>query len=227
MQADDRNGGGRSAAPQEPWQEVLDFWFPEEALPPAELSLTAHREFWVWRMRGGAHNDVVNRYADLTAQAAAGQLDHWAVEPAGRLALIIVLDQFSRSVWRESAQAWTQDPAALALTEEGLANGHYASLRQPWRKIVFGLPFGHCEGADHLARVDRLIELRTAVADEAPVHLAPIYRSLVEQAGKVRRVVAAFGRHPHRNELLGRRSTPEEAVYLRNGQFPHLQAFDD
>lgn len=203
------------------WQDVLGFWFPEGAEPGIDLA--THREHWLWRMRGGADEEVRRRFSDLTARAAAGELNHWATQPDGRLALIIMLDQFSRSVWRDSARSYAQDPAALALVTEGLSNGHYAALPTPWYKIVYGLPLGHCEGSDHLFRIDLLIRLRLEVVAQAPVNLAPIYQSLVKQAQDVRKVIAAFGRHPHRNQLLGRVSTPEEEIYIGKGQFPHLR----
>ncbi len=207
-----------------PWQEVLAFWFPDgRAL---DIDADAHKAHWFWRMRGGAHDDVIRRFSDLTEKAAAGGLAAWASDPEGRLALVVVLDQFSRSVWQGSARAFAQDKAALALTMEGLSNGHYTALPTPWFKVVHGLPLGHCEGADHLARLDLLIRLREEIAAEAPEDLQPIYRSLVRQARDVRRVIKAFGRHPHRNRVLGRPSTPKEEAYLERGDFPHLRAFD-
>ncbi|MFW8565809.1 DUF924 family protein [Orrella sp. 11846] len=205
------------------WQEVLDFWFPEGR--SLQIDSTTHKDYWFWRMRGGADNEIVDRFSDLTEKAAAGHLDHWASEPDGRLALIIVLDQFSRSVWRDSARAFAQDPAALRLTMEGLSNGHYATLSMPWFKIVFGLPLGHCEGDDHLERLDLLIQLRQDIADQVPAQLMPIYQSLVKQAQDVREIIATFGRHPHRNQLLVRPSTPAEEIYIVEKQFPHLRAF--
>lgn len=206
-------------------QEVLDFWFPEGQ--SLQIDLASHKEYWFWRMRGGADSEINSRFSELTAAAAAGHLDHWASDSEGRLALIIVLDQFSRSVWRDSARSYAQDPAALALTMEGLSNGHYAALPMPWHKIVYGLPLGHCEGDDHLKRLDILIKLREEIAAQAPTHLAPVYESLVGQARDVRQVIATFGRHPHRNYLLGRRSTPKEEVYLGEKQFPHLRVLQN
>ncbi|MCL7466535.1 DUF924 domain-containing protein [Phaeovulum sp. NW3] len=82
-------------------------------------------------------------------------------------------------------------------------------------------------GAGHLDRVDRLIRLREDVAADAPPHLQPIYRRLVAQGYKVRAVIAAFGRHPHRNQILGRTSTPAEAAYIERGDFPHESAFKE
>lgn len=205
------------------WQEVLGFWFPEGS--SLQIDLATHQGYWVWRMRGGADNEIISRFSNLTEQAATGQLDHWASDPEGRLALVVILDQFSRSVWRDSERAFAQDTAAVALVMQGLSNGHYASLPTPWHKIVFGLPLGHCEGADHLERVDLLIGLREEIARQAPVDLLPLYESLVKQARDVREVIAAFGRHPHRNLLLGRRSTPAEERYIAKKQFPHLRVF--
>lgn len=207
------------------YQEVLNFWFPEGH--SRQVDLATHKDYWLWRMRGGADSEITHRFSTLTAQAAAGHLDHWAPDPNSRLALIIVLDQFSRSVWPDDARAYAQDTAALTLTMEGLANGHYAALPTPWHKIVFGLPLGHCEGDDHLKRLDLLLELREEIAAQAPPELLPIYESLVKQAGDVRQVIAAFGRHPHRNHILGRKSTPEEEIYLGEKQFPHLRAFQN
>lgn len=211
-------------ARNEPWHEVLDFWFPEGR--EVVVFPERHRDFWLWRMRGGADSEIAARFSGLTAKGADGTLDHWAADPGGRLALVIVLDQFSRTVWRGSARAFAQDRAALALTLDGLANGHYAALSQPWHKIVFGLPLGHCEGPDHLQRLDLLIRLRGEIAAQAPENLQPIYHSLVQQAGKVREVIAAFGRHPHRNEILGRQSTAAEQAYIAAGSFPHQRILE-
>ncbi len=205
------------------WRDVVQFWFPEGT--SLSIDANTHKEYWLWRMQGGADEEIRARFTELTAEGAAGGLNHWASHPEGRLALIIVLDQFPRSVWRGTGRAFAQDPAALALALEGLANGHYAALGPPWFKIVHGLPLGHCEGDDHLDRLDLLLRLRKDIAAEAPTQLQPIYRSLVKQAGDVKQVIVNFGRHPHRNKILGRQSTAAEDVYLAAGRFPHQRAF--
>ncbi len=205
------------------WHGVLDFWFPERRR--LDVDAEAHHDHWFWRMRGGADAAIAARFADLTSQGAAGGLAHWASDAEGRLALIIVLDQFSRSLWRDTPRAYAQDSTALALALEGLSNGHYATLATPWFRIVHALPLGHCEGPDHLDRIDRLIQLRTDILAQAPAHLRPIYSSLVNQARDVRKVIEAFGRHPHRNRVLGRPSTPAEEEYIAQGRFPHQRAF--
>lgn len=133
---------GQMQEPQE-WVGVLDFWFPEGrslCIDPIK-----HRAFWYWRMQGGADNVIIARFSSLTEQAANGKLDHWALDTQGRLALIILLDPFSRSVWRESARAYAQDMHAMSLVNDGFANGHFASLETPCYKIVYGLPLRHYE----------------------------------------------------------------------------------
>lgn len=208
---------------QTPWHEVLAFWFPEGI--SRHVDAQHHEEHWRWRMHGGADEAISKRFSGLAAMAAEGGLASWAAVPEGRLALIILLDQFPRSLWRGDARAYGQDRAALRLALEGLANGHYEALPAPWFQITFTQPLGHAEGPDHLARIDRLIQLRKEIAARAPAPLQPLYRLLVEQAGKVRQIIASFGRHPHRNMILGRPSTEAEAAYLETGAFPHLAAF--
>jgi uncharacterized protein (DUF924 family) len=197
--------------------EILDFWFPEGF----GADLATHREQWVSRMSGGADREIVARFSDLTEQASRGDCDRWAETARGRLALVIVLDQFSRSVFRDSPRAYAQDPKALALVLEGLRNGHYDALGTVWEKTFFTLPLGHCEGPDLLERLDRAIALARAIHDEAPKHLKPLYEFSARQPVLHRKVIAAFGRHPHRNRVLDRESTPDELAYLEKGVFPH------
>lgn len=176
-------------------------------------------------MQGGADDEIVARFSNLAGQAADGALDYWAQDPHGRLALIIILDQLSRSVWQDGARAHAQDVRALSLVSEGFSNAHYSSLETPWFQVVYGLPLGHCEGSGHVERLDLLIGVREAIEATAPVPLRPIYVSLVDQARDVRKVIVAFGRHPHRNAVLGRTSTAAEETYIANSEFPHLRAF--
>lgn len=203
------------------WEEILQFWFPDQ---PDEDPET-HSAHWRWRMRGGADQEIIARFAGLTAQAATGELDHWADDPRGRLALIIALDQFPRSVWRGTPRAFAQDEKALALVLEGLENGHFDALATAWERTVFHVPLGHCEGPGHLERLDLAERLARDILATAPTHLKAGYEFAVQQQIEFRKVIAAFGRHPHRNAILGRASTPEEEAYIADGQFPHLRPF--
>ncbi|WP_373414823.1 DUF924 family protein [Ensifer aridi] len=203
------------------WTSVLDFFFLERLRP--DFDARAHGEYWKWRMRGGADEQIVARFTDTAEQAAREELDHWTDDPHGRLALIIALDQFPRSIWRDTERAFSNDHKALAIALEGYSNGHYDALETPWYRTIYNLPLMHCEGPDHLDRLDRAIALAQEVLADAPAHLRPGYEFAAEQPVEVRKVVAVFGRHPHRNAVLGRVSTPEEEAYLAKGGFPHLR----
>lgn len=200
---------------------VLDFWFPDDG--HAE-TLERHRAFWFWRMRGGADASIRESFGPLTEAAACGLLDHWAATPRGRLALVIALDQFSRSVWRDSPAAFGQDIKACRLVTEAWATGAYDALAHPWEKAFCLIAIGHCEGPDHLARCDRCVELSDALVAEAPGHLRLTYRLVRDQTRLGREVIARFERHPHRNAVLGRISTAEEEAYVAAGRFPHNRA---
>jgi uncharacterized protein (DUF924 family) len=197
---------------------VLDFWFPEDG---HETDFDAHRAFWVWRMRGEADDAIRERFGDLTEAAAKGLLDHWAVTPRGRLALVIALDQFSRSVWRGTPAAFAQDIRAAKLVLDGLKNGHYAALPNVWEKAFCLIANAHCEGPDHLERLERSMPLAKALVDAAPARLRASYRMVEDQNRLARDIVARFGRHPHRNAVLGRVSTLAEEAYIAAGEFPH------
>ena len=186
--------------------QILDFWFPDGPNPDP----TEHVDLWTWRMRGGAHEEIIAKFSATTKEAADGQLDHWQDTAHGRLALIILLDQFSRSVWAGTASAFAQDTKALELCLDGLDNGHFDALENGWQKTTFKLPLEHCECPDHLANLDRAVAIALRIAEEVPQPLKAFYVAGVQQPVKHRAVIARFGRHPHRNATLGRTSTPEE-----------------
>jgi uncharacterized protein (DUF924 family) len=129
-----------------------------------------------------------------------------------------VLDQFPRSLYRDTARAYAQDPKALACALEGIRTGHYAALETPWEKTFFLLPLGHSEELAHLERA-------VALAEELAAAASPEFRKVLEhsasQARGHRDVIARFGRQPHRNALLGRQSTPQELEYLARGELVH------
>lgn len=197
--------------------EILNFWFPDGTNPDLET----HTKLWQWRMQGGANDEIIRHYTSLTHCAAAGELEGWKANPKARLALIILLDQFSRTVWAGSPKAYAQDPKALELCLEGLKNGHFDQLGTGWYKTVFKLPLEHCECSDHLANLEKAIIIADQVLEEAPEHLKKFYQFAAGQPRKHRAVIAKFGRHSHRNQVLGRTSTVEELEYVNKGEFPH------
>lgn len=198
-------------------RDIVAFWFPDGDAPAPE----EHIRLWNWRMRGGAHDAVVAQFCDLTARAAAGDLDHWAETPQGRLALILILDQFTRSVWAGTPRAFSCDIKARDLCLEGLANGHFDALDNVWQKTAFKIPLEHCECPGHLANLDLTVTIAERMVEEAPEYLRKFYVMGAAQPARHRAVIARFGRHPHRNAILGRTSTPEELDYLDKGEFPH------
>jgi len=135
-----------------------------------------------------------------------------SIRPRSRLALVIVLDQFSRSLYRGTPRAYAQDPAALALVIEGLQVGHYKALQTPWEKTFFLMPLGQ---AEELRYAEAAVTLAEGLIESGPPELRRILEHSASQARGHRDVIARFGRHPHRNAVLGRASTPEELAYIR------------
>ena len=198
-------------------EDVLTFWFPD--LERADHDRMA-RQF-EWWFRGGADAAINQRFSPLPERAARGELDHWSQSARSRLALIVVLDQFSRTVFRDTPRAFAQDPKALGIALEGLEIGHYAALQNPWEKTFFLLPFGHSEQLSHL---ERAVTLAEQLAAGAPAEFRRILEHSASQARGHRDVVARFGRHPHRNAILGRESTADERDYLASGQLVHTRS---
>ena len=204
-------------------QEIIDFWFPDG--PEPELDL--HVELWTWRMRGGANDAIMERYVEVTERAAEGEFDHWAETSSGRLALLILLDQFPRTVWADTPKAFAQDERAKNISLEGLQNGHFDALESVWYKTAFVIPLCHCECPDHMENLDRAVQIADRLVEAAPDHLRQYYKGAAQQPRRHREVIRRFGRHAHRNPVLGRSSTPEEQEYIATGEFPHNRKMTD
>jgi uncharacterized protein (DUF924 family) len=198
------------------FEGVLRFWFPRHLCDDHAVMVRQFR----WWFGGGADAVIAARFTGLLERATRGELDDWSRAPHSRLALVIVLDQFPRSVHRGTAQAYAQDTKALTLALEGIAIGHYAALETPWEKTFFFLPLGH---AEELAHLDTVVRLADELAGHAPAALRRILEHSAAQARGHRDVIARFGRQPHRNAALGRQSTPEELEYLAHGQLVHMR----
>ena len=163
--------------------------------------------------------EITERFGELLEQARRGELDHWAETARGRLALIVVLDQFSRNVYRGSPFSYAQDEKALRLAVEGIDLGMDREL-SAMERFFFWFPLGHSED---LALQERSVSHAEEEAANAPPHLRAGAEFAVSQAKAARDVITRFGRHPHRNEILGRDSAPEELEYLRTETPPHLR----
>ena len=190
--------------------DILDFWFG----PLTAAGDTAENRQKLW-FRGGASTDgeIKARFGDLLVQANNGQLDQWAGTARGRLALIVLLDQFSRNIYRGSGLAFSGDERARILCYEGLDNGHYEAL--PWiHRVFFLMPLEHGEGENHQRK---MIEQLQALLEEVPEILKTETAGFLTFANQHAAVINQFGRFPHRNKALDRESTPEEALWLANG----------
>lgn len=194
--------------------DVLDFWFPRGL----DADEAAHRRQFQWWFGGGADAEIEARFAPLVEAAATGALDAWATTPRGRLALIVVLDQFARCLHRGTAEAERFESRAVALALDGLDCADYDRLATVWEKLFFAMPLSRSES---LALQKRAVELCDDLLSMAPAHLRRFYLFAAGQARGHRDVIARFGRHPERNERLGRVSTAQERAYLAAGDRVH------
>ena len=203
--------------------EVLDLWFPDNG---HWTDRERHGAFWDERMQGGMDERIIRDFAGLTEAAAKGLLDHWAETARGRLALVIALDQFPRSLWRDTPGAFAQDIKANLVVLEGVENGDFDTYA-PWEAAFFVIALSHCEGPDHLVRFDLIEELTERVCAKLPASLAEMADGFRGQTARVRGIIERFGRHPHRNPIYGRVSTPEEEAYIATGDFPHVRKVEE
>lgn len=186
---------------------VLGFWF---GAPPAdETELMAKNRRWF--DGGDAMDREVNaRFAGAVDAALDGRLDAWSATPHGRLALVILLDQFTRNVFRDTPRMYAGDARAQALAIEAFADGSADRLTFV-EQIFLSLPLLHSERLDHHQRDG---EIANAIATKASPFYQPLAAMRLEQSAKYRDVIARFGRFPHRNAVLGRPSTPAEVDFL-------------
>lgn len=191
-------------------QSVNAFWFGADA-GHADDAVVAERQaaLW-WRKSAETDSAIRRRFEDVITEAAMGALDPWAQTPAGRLALILLTDQFSRNIYRDTKAAFGHDPLALAWCKEGLVRGDDARLR-PIERVFFYLPLEHSESRPDQ---ERSVALYRALSASVPPTQRAAFDGFVDFAVRHRDIVERFGRFPHRNRVLGRPSSPEELAFL-------------
>jgi len=169
--------------------DVLNFWFEE--LEPIQ---------W-WKKDEVVDRQIGSRFGDIHRQAIAGELEAWRVTPEGRLAEVIVLDQFSRNIHRDTPLAFAFDGMALVLAQEAVRIG--ADQQMDFEKrVFFYMPYMHSESASVHETAVQLFSRPGAEFNH-------------EYELKHKAIIDRFGRYPHRNAILGRESTPEELEFLR------------
>jgi len=169
--------------------DVLTFWFDE--LEPAQ---------W-WQNDAELDQQIADRFGEIHRRACRCELFGWRDSARGRLAEIIVLDQFSRNIFRDQSQAFAADSLALALAQEVVAAGLDQTLTISERSVLY-LPYMHSES---LVIHDEAVRLYRAEGLEYNLEFEHKHRDIIER----------FGRYPHRNVILGRESTPEELAFLQ------------
>jgi len=173
--------------PMQP-QSIPHFWFTE---------LTPKQHF----AKDAALDEAIRTRFGATLEAAARcELFAWRATPEGRLAEVLVLDQFSRNVYRDTPRAFAQDALALVLAQELVASGHDGSLPEAQRSFAY-MPYMHSESA--LVHT-QAVALFTQLGNENNLDFELRHKAIIDR----------FGRYPHRNALLGRTSTPEELAFL-------------
>jgi uncharacterized protein (DUF924 family) len=181
---------------------------PFEANEEARMSAAEVLEFWYvactpqdwWSASPELDRSIAARFGETHARLARGEGFSWRASPAGRLAEIIVLDQFSRQLYRADARAFAQDGMALALAQEAVGLGLDRALTVE-RRLFLYMPFMHSESL--------------LVHEQAQALFADLgHEGSLKSAGEHLEVLRRFGRYPKRNAALGRASTPEELAYL-------------
>jgi uncharacterized protein (DUF924 family) len=174
--------------------QVISFWFAN-----------GERDARWFEKSEAFDAEVRTRFLALHEEAASGELDAWKEASGDCLALIVVLDQFPRNMFRGTARAFATDRRALEAARHAVANGYDRSMTPSQRMFVY-LPFEHSESLEDQEIACRLSQ---------PLAAFPATHDVYEYALRHREIVARFGRFPHRNAALGRASTPEEIEFLK------------
>lgn len=178
--------------------DIVAFWFGEG------LEHGKRRERW-FKKNVVFDDEIRRRFLAIFALAAAGKLSHWKNQPHSCLALIIVLDQFPRNLFRGSPRAFASDALAREATAQALANGVDRVLKPVERQFIY-LPLEHSESMPDQQHCLKLMQQLSAFVETADVHV---------WAEKHLAIIGRFGRFPHRNAVLGRESTAEEIEFLK------------
>jgi uncharacterized protein (DUF924 family) len=187
-----------------PYERILQFWFGDS---PADVRERAAR--W-WKKDPAFDQQIRAEFEEDWKRATRGELDDWALEPESAVAYVVLLDQFSRNMFRDTPAAFAQDERALAATMRGLERGFDARL-PPLYRYFFYMPMMHAEDR---ATQRRSVEMFEKLSQEKNTGFDEMLRGAVDFARRHREIVERFGRFPHRNSILERTTTGEEAAFL-------------
>ncbi len=187
-------------------EDILRFWFTEEPGDPVK----AAEQFKLWFNTTAAFDHrIIEKFSSMLEQAIVGNLDHWTSTARGSLALIILFDQITRTIYRGQARAFGSDHRAFSIAENSIAKGFDREV-EFIERLMFYLPFEHGED---LEVQDKCVAYFQILDELAAPGFKSIAQSCVKSGKEHREVIKRFGRFPHRNKILGRHSTPEEIVW--------------
>jgi uncharacterized protein (DUF924 family) len=186
------------ASPPPEALSVLAFWFDP-----------AHKDKW-YKRDLAFDAQIREQFGYLVDAAAAGHLNHWSNTPSGWVALLILLDQFPRNIYRDDPRAWALDLLAQQIVVSGVEEGFDRQL-PPIQRVFAYMPLEH---AEDIGLQQRSVQLFECLCDSLPADERDHYTGFLDYARGHESVIKRFGRFPHRNVVLGRETTPEEKVYL-------------
>lgn len=184
------------------------FWFGTHTDDDAVIA--SQSALW-WRKQAEVDAEIRRRFSPWIARAASGELDGWLADLRGRLALILLTDQFPRNIWRDEAAAFAFDVLALRWAKDTLRLGLDGELRAVERVFVY-LPLEHSEALGDQREAVRLFD---RLAASVPAPHRPSFDSYLDYARRHLAIIERFGRFPHRNAALGRETTAEETAFLQ------------
>lgn len=186
---------------------ILAFWFREQELSAPQID----RRMDIWFGQDAVFDhECKKEFCDDVDRATEGKLDHWGHQSRGRLALILLLDQFRRNIYRNTADAFSMDKAALKLCVEGAMEKKDKGLT-PIQRVFFYMPLQHAESRKVQAKS---VEIYNRLSGAVSATYRETFETIAQFAELHRDIVEQFGRFPHRNQLLNRENTPEEDEYL-------------
>ena len=187
--------------------DLLALWFGDN---PDDSAVAAEKKELWWGHSPETDEMLRERFSTACLSGAVGILDHWTGSPHGRLALILLLDQIPRAIYRGQPEAFANDADARKVAAQGLASGADRLLR-PIERVFFYMPFEHSE---ELPDQERSVALFRELAAAVPEKDRETFDFFLDFAVRHHAIIARFGRFPHRNTVLGRQSTPEETAFL-------------
>jgi len=187
--------------------DVLEFWFADRDL--SEPTLDSRMTRW-FGSDAQFDDELAKRFGALTEQALAGELDHWADEPLGRLALILMLEQFPRRLYKDSPKAFAGDRRAMKMCQQGVANDSYRELNAI-QQLFFFMPL---QRAESIKIQQTSVKIYNALSGKVSNTLRDTFETVAQFAELRRDIIEKFGRFPHRNVPLGRSNTGAEEAEL-------------